>query len=58
MVYQLMAQMMIFVTCAITDISKNNKIKIAEKTFFPHSLGIFYHGMTQFIGFKKYGEEV
>ena len=21
------------------------------------SLGIFYHGMTQFIGFKAYGEE-
>ncbi len=45
-----------FVTCAIAE-CENNKIKIKKKTFFPHSLGIFYHGMTQFIGFKKYGEE-
>ncbi len=45
-----------FVSCAIAE-CKNNKIKIIKKTFFPHSLGIFYHGMTQFIGYKKYGEE-
>tara|TARA_B100001121_G_scaffold107330_1_gene94711 strand:+ start:16081 stop:17802 length:1722 start_codon:yes stop_codon:yes gene_type:complete len=45
-----------FVTCAIAECDRN-KIKIKEKTFFPHSLGIFYHGMTQFLGFKYYGEE-
>ncbi len=45
-----------FVTCAIAE-CENNKINIKKKTLFPHSLGIFYHGMTQFIGYKKYGEE-
>ena len=45
-----------FVTCAIAE-CKNNSIKIKKKTYFPHSLGIFYHGMTQFLGYKKYGEE-
>ena len=45
-----------FVTCAIAE-CEGKKIKIREKIFFPHSLGIFYHGMTQFLGFKNYGEE-
>lgn len=35
----------------------NNNIKIKQKVFFPHSLGIFYHAMTQFIGFNNYGDE-
>ena len=33
------------------------KIEIIKKTFFPHSLGLLYEAFTQFIGFKKYGEE-
>ncbi len=45
-----------FVSCAIAECYEN-KINIKKKTFFPHSLGIFYHGMTQFLGFKFYGEE-
>ncbi len=45
-----------FVTCAIAE-CEGKKIKIKKKIFFPHSLGIFYHGMTQFLGFKNYGEE-
>ena len=45
-----------FVTLAISE-CKNNKIKIIEKTNFPNSLGIFYHAMTQFLGFKNYGDE-
>ena len=45
-----------FVSCAIAECYEN-KIEIKKKTFFPHSLGIFYHGMTQFLGFKFYGEE-
>ncbi len=45
-----------FVTCAIAECDEK-KIRIKKKTFFPHSLGIFYHGMTQFLGFKNYGEE-
>ncbi len=45
-----------FVTCAIAE-CEEKKIRIKKKFFFPHSLGIFYHGMTQFLGFKNYGEE-
>ena len=45
-----------FVTLAIAK-CHNHKIKITEKVFFPNSLGIFYHAMTQFLGFKNYGDE-
>ena len=45
-----------FVTYA-KAICKKNKIKIIKKTYFPNSLGIFYHAMTQFLGFKNYGDE-
>ena len=36
---------------------KNNKINIDKKIHFPHSLGIFYQSITQFLGFKNYGDE-
>jgi len=45
-----------FVTLAIAK-CHNHTIKITEKVFFPNSLGIFYHAMTQFLGFKNYGDE-
>jgi|TARA_B100000787_G_scaffold69185_1_gene50863 carbamoyltransferase len=45
-----------FTTLAISE-CQNNKIKIVEKINFPNSLGIFYHAMTQFLGFKNYGDE-
>ena len=45
-----------FVTMAIAE-CENEKIEIKEKIFFPNSLGIFYHAMTQFLGFNHYGDE-
>ncbi len=33
------------------------KISLDGKVFFPHSMGIFYQAITQFLGFKKYGDE-
>tara|TARA_A100001234_G_scaffold214896_1_gene219005 strand:- start:265 stop:2010 length:1746 start_codon:yes stop_codon:yes gene_type:complete len=36
---------------------KNTDIKIDNKIYFPHSLGIFYQALTQFLGFKNYGDE-
>ena len=36
---------------------KENEIKIDNKIHFPHSLGIFYQALTQFLGFKNYGDE-
>ena len=35
----------------------NKKIKVIKKIYFPDSLGIFYHAMTQFIGLKNFGDE-
>ena len=36
---------------------KKNKIKILARTFYPNSLGVFYEGITQILGFKNYGDE-
>ena len=35
----------------------DEKISIDQKIYFPHSLGIFYQAMTQYLGFKNYGDE-
>jgi carbamoyltransferase len=32
-------------------------IEIHGRVFFPHSLGIFYEAITQFLGFPHYGDE-
>ncbi len=45
-----------FVTFAVAECTKK-KINIKKKIFFPNSLGIFYHAMTQFLGFEHYGSE-
>jgi len=34
-----------------------NEIKIGNRVYFPHSLGIFYSALTQFLGFPNYGDE-
>jgi carbamoyltransferase len=35
----------------------NDKIKITDTVLFPHSLGIFYQVITNFLGFKNHGDE-
>ena len=35
----------------------NSKIQSIQKVYFPHSLGILYQSITQFLGFKNYGDE-
>ena len=35
----------------------NNKIIKNYEVLFPHSLGLFYTAITQFLGFKNYGDE-
>jgi carbamoyltransferase len=32
-------------------------LKIGQRIYFPHSLGIFYSALTQFLGFPHYGDE-
>lgn len=45
-----------FCSCVIT-LCKNNNIKVVDKIYFPHSIGVFYEAFTQLIGFKNYGDE-
>lgn len=36
---------------------REGEIALEGQVFFPHSLGIFYQALTQFIGFPHYGDE-
>jgi carbamoyltransferase len=38
-------------------LGKGNKIKISGEVSFPHSLGLFYTAITQYLGFLNYGDE-
>ncbi len=38
-------------------IGLGTKIDLQSRVYFPHSLGIFYQSLTQFIGFYNYGDE-
>ena len=42
---------------AAWGIGRGVHIEIDDKVYFPHSLGIFYQALTQFIGFPHYGDE-
>jgi len=36
---------------------RDGEIDIDDKVYFPHSLGIFYQALTQWLGFQNYGDE-
>src|SRR3954466_3184698 len=36
---------------------EGDRIEIDQRVYFPHSLGIFYSAITQFIGFPHFGDE-
>lgn len=36
---------------------KDNRLHVMDEINFPHSLGIFYNALTQWLGFPKYGDE-
>ena len=36
---------------------KGKKIEVLKRTFYPNSLGVFYEGITQILGFNNYGDE-
>jgi carbamoyltransferase len=38
-------------------IGEGTRLTIIGEVHFPHSLGIFYLGFTQYLGFNKYGDE-
>jgi carbamoyltransferase len=36
---------------------KDGKIAVGGRVYFPHSLGVFYQALTQYLGFPYYGDE-
>ncbi len=42
---------------AAWGVGKGNTVEVEDKVYFPHSLGIFYQALTQYIGFPHYGDE-
>ena len=38
-------------------VGQGSEVKIDKRVYFPHSLGIFYSTLTQFLGFPHYGDE-
>jgi carbamoyltransferase len=42
---------------AAWGVGRGTDITVEDKVYFPHSLGIFYQAMTQFLGFPHYGDE-
>lgn len=42
---------------AAWGVGHGDKISVDGRVFFPHSLGIFYQALTQWLGFPHYGDE-
>jgi carbamoyltransferase len=42
---------------AAWGVGKTEDISVDGRIYFPHSLGIFYQGLTQYLGFPYYGDE-
>ena len=44
-------------TSTMTALGNENKFKVLNQLNYPHSLGVFYTAVTQFLGFMNYGDE-
>ena len=42
---------------AMWGVGEGHHLKIGGEVTFPHSLGVFYTAVTQYLGFPKYGDE-
>lgn len=42
---------------AAWGIGRGTRVDVEDRVYFPHSLGIFYQALTQFLGFANYGDE-
>jgi carbamoyltransferase len=40
-----------------TAVGRGNKIELLSKVTYPHSLGVMYTAVTQYLGFPNYGDE-
>ena len=38
-------------------VGKGGSVRVDDRVFFPHSLGIFYEAITRHLGFPSYGDE-
>jgi carbamoyltransferase len=38
-------------------VGRGNRFEVLDRVLFPHSLGIFYTALTQWLGFPHYGDE-
>jgi carbamoyltransferase len=45
-----------FVTTSLA-VGRGSRLDVLEEVFFPHSLGVFYLAITQYLGFLGYGDE-
>ncbi|HEY2543294.1 MAG TPA: carbamoyltransferase C-terminal domain-containing protein [Gaiellaceae bacterium] len=41
----------------MTAVGRGNSFRVIDRVLFPHSLGIYYAAITQWLGFPKYGDE-
>jgi carbamoyltransferase len=42
---------------AAWGVGRGTHIEVENRVYFPHSLGIFYQALTQYLGFPHYGDE-
>lgn len=42
---------------AAWGVGSGSEIRVEDKVYFPHSLGVFYQALTQWLGFPHYGDE-
>ena len=42
---------------AAWGVGRGSEVRVAQRVHFPHSLGIFYQALTQYLGFPHYGDE-
>jgi carbamoyltransferase len=42
---------------AAWGVGHGTNIEVEDRVYFPHSLGIFYQALTQYLGFPHYGDE-
>ncbi len=41
----------------VTAIGEGSRFKVLDRVLFPHSMGVFYTALCQFIGYDRYGDE-
>jgi carbamoyltransferase len=42
---------------AAWGVGRGSALSVDDRIFFPHSLGVFYQALTQYLGFPNYGDE-